>query len=175
MLKILLSILFITIAGPALAQEVVPPLKKAKIGDYVIFKMDSAGAKMSMRQEVTAVTDQEVTVTTTTTINGMQQKDLEQKFKLNEKYDPSAMAKNQKDAKIEATGKGEETLKIDGKSYKCSWQGNKVTVKNGDMEIVSESKVWISKDAPVFGLVKTETKVFGQTSTLILVESGSKK
>jgi hypothetical protein len=43
------------------------------------------------------------------------------------------------------------------------------------MDITTESKVWTSKDAPVFGLVRTETKVFGQVTVMELTESGSKK
>ena len=130
---------------------------------------------MTMRMEVIAVTDKEVTIKFTTYFKGVEPKVSEQKVDITKKYDPAGVAKNPNITKVEDTGKGQETLKIDGKEYKCDWRANRVTAKVGDMEIVSESKVWLSKDAPVYGLVKTETKTLGQNSIMVLTEAGSKK
>ena len=77
--------------------------------------------------------------------------------------------------KIVDTGKGQDNLTINGKDYRCEWTSNTVTVKAGDKEITTESKVWTSKDAPVYGLVKSESKVFGQVTVMELTESGNKK
>jgi hypothetical protein len=43
------------------------------------------------------------------------------------------------------------------------------------MVITSESKVWLSKNAPVFGLVKTETTSGGVRTGMELTEAGNKK
>jgi hypothetical protein len=167
--------LFLVLAVLAQAQEAEQPLKKAKVGDYVIFKLSSDVAKMSMRQEVTAVTEKEVTIRSTTTVNGMELKATEQTIDISNKADPAVEARNRKDKKIVDTGKGQETLKINGKDYRCEWRSNTTTVTAGGKEITSESKVWTSKDAPVYGLVKTESKVFGQVTVMELTEAGSKK
>ena len=114
-------------AGPPLtmlavrapAQEAQQPLKKAKVGDYVVFKLDNDLAKVSMRQEVTAVTEKEVTIRSTTTVNGMNLKPAEQTIDITKKSDPTVEAKNRKENKIVDTGKGRETLKINGKDYRC--------------------------------------------------------
>jgi hypothetical protein len=49
------------------------------------------------------------------------------------------------------------------------------TVTQNGMEIVTESKLWMSKDAPVFGMVETETKAFGQVTVEELTEAGNTK
>jgi hypothetical protein len=170
--------LLVALVGLALGQEGEQPLKRAKVGDYAVFKSGLENAKesqMTMRVEVIAVTDKEVTVKFTTYFKGVEPKVSEQKFDITKQYDPTGVEKNPNIIKVEDTGKGQETLKIDGKEYKCDWRANRVTAKAGDMEIVSTSKVWISKDAPVFGLVKTETKVLGQNSVMVLTEAGNKK
>jgi hypothetical protein len=165
----------LAVAVWAAAQEAEQPLKRAKVGDYVVFKMDNAQAKMTMRQEVTAVTDKEVTIRSTTTINGMELKASDQTIDFTKKADPAVEAKNRKDNNVVETGKGQETLKINGKEYKCAWTSNTVTVKNGNMEFITESKVWTSQDAPLYGLVKTVSKVLGQVAVMELTEAGNKK
>jgi hypothetical protein len=128
-----------------------------------------------MRQEVTAVTDKTVTIKTTSKTNGFELPASEQTVDIATKYDPAVEAKNRKDNRIVDTGNGEETLKINGKEYKCKWRMNKASVSQGGVNIDTESKVWLSDDAPVYGLVKTETQVFGQATVMELSEAGSKK
>jgi hypothetical protein len=161
--------------GFAAAQEADLPLKRAKVGDYVVFKTESPGVKMTSRQEVTEVTEKTVTIKTVTTVNGMELPVDVKTEDLTKKADPAIEAKNQKENNVVDTGKGEETLKINGKEYKCEWRSMTTTVTANGMEIKSEAKVWISKDAPVYGLVKTESKTFGMVSVTELVESGNKK
>jgi hypothetical protein len=145
-------------------------LKKAKVGDYVVFKL--IGSPGTETQEVIAVTDKDVTIRFTSVFNGLAQKPLELTFSKDPKVDPSQKAKN---LKIVETGTGQETLKIGGKDYLCDWRSNKITATAGDMVITSESKIWNCKDAPVFGLVKTETTSGGVRSGMELTEAGNKK
>jgi hypothetical protein len=168
-------ILFITVAICVSAQEAEQPLKRAKVGDYAVFKMSGAGVNGTSKQEVTAVTDKEVTIRFTSTVNGIEQKPTEQKIDFTKKADPAVEAANRKKFKIVDTGKGQETLKIDGKDYQCDWRSSMATATQNGMDIVTESKLWMSKDAPVFGLVKTESKTFGQVTVVELTEAGSKR
>jgi hypothetical protein len=167
--------LFAAAVACVCAQDADQPLKRAKVGDYVVHKMSGVGVTGTMKQEVTAVTDKEVTIRFTTTINGMEQKATEQKIDLTQKADPAVEAANRKKFNIVDTGKGQEILKINGKDYKCDWKSMTTTVTQNGMEIVTESKLWMSKDAPVFGMVKTETKTFGQTTVVELAEAGNTK
>ena len=145
-------------------------LKKAKVGDYVVFK--TIGSPGTTTQEVIAVTDKDVTIRFTSVFNGLAQKPTEQTFSKTPKADPAQKAKN---LKIVETGTGKETLKIGGKEYRCDWRSNKITATAGNMVIESESKVWLSKDAPVFGLVKTETTSGGVRTGMELTDAGNKK
>ena len=166
--------LFLAVTVVVWAQEADQPLKRAKVGDYVIFKMEGP-VKGTMKQEVTAVSEKEVTVKTITTINGMELKPSEQTIDLTKKADPSVEEKNKKKFRIVETGKGQETLRIGGKDYKCDWRSMTTTVTQNGMDIVTEAKVWISKDAPVYGMVKTENKTFGMLTVTELIEAGKKK
>lgn len=166
------GVCLLVVAGLVWGQEADSfPLEKAKVGDYVVFKMIGA-VPGTMSQEVIAVTDKDVTIRFTSVFNGLVQKPTEQTFPKRDKSDPSQKAKN---LKIVDTGTGQETLKIGGKEYRCEWRSNKITATAGDMVITSESKVWMSKDAPVFGLVKTVTTSGGTTTGMELTEAGNKK
>ena len=166
--------LVLVVAGHASAQEAKEPLRKAKVGDYVVFKLNGPGVQGTMRQEVTAVTAKNVTIKTTSTTSGFALPPSQQTVDIATRYDPAVEARNRKVQKFVDTGHGEETLSINGKAYQCDWRSNTTTATQGGMEIVSESKVWISADAPVYGLVRTYTKVFGQTTVIELTEAGSK-
>ena len=167
------------LVGNVSAQEVKDakppaPLSRAKVGDYVVFKLVGPQVQGTMRQEVVGVTDKNVTIKTTSTTNGFTLPSSEQTVDIAVSYDPAIEAKNRKDNQIIDTGKGTENLTINGKAYKCDWRSNSSTTNQGGVTIVNESKVWTSADAPVYGLVKTETKVFGQTTVMELTEAGSK-
>ncbi len=157
------------------AQEPEQPLKRAKVGDYAIYKLSGAGVNGTSKQEVIAVTDKEVTIRFTSTVNGIEQKPTEQKIDFTKKADPAVEAENRKKFKIVDTGKGQETMTINGKDYRCDWRSSTTTATVNGMDIVTESKLWMSRDAPVFGMVKTESKTFGQTTVVELTDAGSQK
>ena len=53
------------------------------------------------------------------------------------KPNPAQEAKNRKASKFVDTGKGEQTLRINGKFYKCTWSSNSTTIDTGGMPLVS--------------------------------------
>jgi hypothetical protein len=128
-----------------------------------------------MRQEVVAIKGKEVTVRFTSTVNGQDLPVTEQTFDLSKKVDPNVGVDKADNLKIKETGVGKETLKVNSKDYVCDWRANHIIATANGQEFVSESKVWISKDAPLFGMVKTETRAFGMLTVMELTESGTKK
>jgi hypothetical protein len=171
MKRYLSSLVLLSAAGTTWAEEPDVPLKRAKVGDYVVFKMTGSVAG-SMRQEVVAVSEKEVTVKTVSTINGTTLPAEVKAYPIDSKPDPDA---GNKDVKIVAESSGTETLKIGGKEYRCTWRAVTTLAKVADMEVKSEAKVWISKDAPVFGMVKTVSTIFGTTTAVELSEAGGAK
>jgi hypothetical protein len=167
--------LLVAFGGFASADEPDFPLTRAKVGDWVVFKMDSGNAKMRMRQEVTEVTDKTVTIKSIVSYNDVEQPPVIKTEDKISKDDPAVEAKNRKEFKYIDTGKGQETLKINGKDYRCDWKSMTTTATVNGMEITTASTLWMSKDAPVYGLVKTETKSNGSVDVMELIDSGSKK
>jgi hypothetical protein len=166
--------LLVAVVGYTSAEEPDMPLTRAKVGDWVLFKMDNPQSKMSMRMEVTEVTDKTVTIKSVTTINGMELPvDVKTMDKIS-KGDPAVEQRNRKEFNYVDTGKGQETLKINGKDYRCDWKSMTTTSTAGGVTVKTESKLWMSKDAPVYGMVRTETKSMGQTYVMELVDSGHK-
>jgi hypothetical protein len=168
--------LLLSFAASALSQELDQPLKKAKVGDYAVYTSSGNQVTMTMKVEVTEVKDMKVTVRTTSTVNGNDLPPTEQVYDLTKKFDPTeALKQKNKDLKVVDTGTGKETLKVGGKEYPCEWRSNTVTASVNGQEYVSQSKVWICMDGPVYGLVRTETTVMGQVYLMELKEAGSKK
>jgi hypothetical protein len=162
-------------AACAIAQESDQPLAKAKVGDWAVYTSTGAQFKMTMRQELVTIKGKDVTVKFTSTVNGLDLPASEQTFDVSKKVDPFVGADKADNLKIKETGVGKETLKVNGKDYVCDWRANHITTTANGQEIVSESKVWMSKDAPLFGLVKTETRTLGMLTVMELTESGTKK
>jgi hypothetical protein len=158
----------------AMAQESDQPLAKAKVGDWAVYTTTSAGSKSTMRQEVVAIKGKQVTVKFTSTVNGIDLPVSEQTFDVSKKDDPNGVDKAD-NLKIKETGVGKETLKVSGKDYVCDWRANHIIATANGQEYVSESKIWMSKDAPLFGMVKTETRASGTLIMMELTDSGTKK
>jgi hypothetical protein len=162
-------------AACAIAQESDQPLANAKVGDWAVYTTTSAQFKSTMREEVVAIKGKLVTVKFTSTVNGIDLPASEQTFDVSKKVDPNAGVDKADNLKIKETGVGKETLKVNGKDYVCDWRANHIIATANGQEIVSESKVWISKDGPLFGMVKTETRASGILTMMELTESGTKK
>lgn len=149
------------------------PYKGAKVGDFISLKMTNTGVpgETLSTQKIVEKTDTHVTLEVTTTANG---KDLPaSKIKI----DYTKPQEAPKDAKFETKkiDSGTETLTVNGKSLKCEWVKNKVTVSLGGKDFVSETTTWTSKEVPLNGVVKAITKSDLFNTTIELVDFGNKK
>src|SRR5262249_46694846 len=151
----------------------------AKVGDWVEHKMTGPTFEGTSKITITEKTDKEVTykVEGTFTANGtkMVAPVQMQKVDLTKNYDAvSAANLNSKGVKIETVDEGKEKLKIGDKEYDTTWKKLRSTQTVNDMKIVSEYKMWFSKDVPVNGLVRMDTMVAGTMTKLEIIGSGSK-
>jgi hypothetical protein len=137
------------------------PYKKAKVGDYVSYKMTTAFAgqniEATMKQSVTAVSDTEVTVKIATMLMGMDLPAQTTKIDLTKPYDPIGVASKGK-GKFEKKGEGKEKIKVGDKTYDCNWISGKMVAEAMGKTIESDIKVWFSKSVPLAGMVKMDMK-----------------
>lgn len=152
------------------------PFKSAKVGDWVEYSLSAAGQNMTVKQTVKEKSETSVTMTTETSApnlpNPIKQ---DMKVDLTKPYDPTKPPAEMKDAKVEKLGEGNEKITVGGKTYDCKWIKSKAVVETMGFKVESESKVWISKDVPLTGMVKLEAKTnFGNT-TMELTGSGQGK
>jgi hypothetical protein len=155
------------------------PFKKAKVGDWVEYKMTGSGIEGKTKMTIVTKDDKEVTYEIAATFSFMGKEMVapiqKQTVDLTKSYDAIAAANPQvKDVKFENLGDGKEKLKIGEKEYDTKWTKTKTTTTVGGMTIVGEYKMWFSKDVPVSGLVKMETTTSGITTKVELMGSGSK-
>jgi hypothetical protein len=160
------------------------PFKNSKVGDWVEYKMSAAGFGGKTKMTITANDGKEVAydVESTISANGKETTAPVQKMKvdLTKPWEPIAAA-NMKalNLKIDKVADGKEKIKLGDKEYDTKWTKLKATAKINGMDMVSEYKMWFSKDVPVSGLVKMETEIdspFGLIkSNLELAKSGRGK
>jgi hypothetical protein len=174
--------LFLAAICLAVRAEDENPYKKANVGDWVEFKSSTVMPQMKMeskmKQTVTAKTEKEVTVKMDMEMPNMPVQSNEMKIDLTTKYDPTTagMPPGAKVPKIEKLAEGDETLNIGGKEYKSHWVSQKMETDMGGAKMESQMKTWTSKDAPLTGMVRMETKMTGamaMTTTMELTGSGS--
>jgi len=160
------------------------PFRNAKVGDWVEYKMvtnvGAFKADGTVKMTVTAKTDKEATLKGVATVNGTETPAQETKIDLTKPYDPLSAANLPKgaDVKVEKTGMGKDKVKAMGKDYDCDWVKFKVNGKSQGVDLDGDAKVWMSKAAPLGGMVKMEmnAKVAGMDMkmTMELANSGSK-
>jgi hypothetical protein len=147
-----------TLVLPLLAAAADNPFKSAKVGEWVEYATttETMGAKMEMKTKQTVVARDDVSVTLriVASMMGKEMPPQETKIMLNKSYEPYVQGDT--DAKVTVLGEGDETITVDGKSYKCHWGKAKV-VATKPMAMESTVKAWSSKDVPVGGLVKMES------------------
>jgi hypothetical protein len=187
MRSLLTSALMVCLVSALQAADDENPLKKSKVGDWVEYKTTteimSQSIEGTMKMTITAKTEKEATLEVKTIISVMgNEREMpaqKQKIDLTKPYDFSklnSMGKLPKggDAKVEKVGDGKEKITIGGKSYETNWTKMKTSNKLGDNTIETETKVWMSKDAPLSGMVKMEMKSSFFNMTMQLSGSGSK-
>ncbi len=155
------------------------PFKKAKVGDFVAYKMTTSVAgkdiEITMKQTVTAKDEKEVTLTTTTMFMGKSFPGQESKVDLSKPYDPTAAATANKKGKFDKTGEGREKIKVGNKEYECTWLTGKVTADANGKKLETDMKAWFSKTVPLTGMIKMEMKSNFANITMELADSGSAK
>ena len=181
---ILSTALLACLASAAYAADDENPFHKAKLGDWAEYTMSGPNVSGTTKMTITAKDDKEVTYEITSKFSAFGQETVApvQKIKvdLSKSYDP-VIAGNLKSnsTKIETLREGSEKVKVAGKEIDAKWTNQRATTTVNDMKIVTDTKMWLSKDVPVSGLVKMESTTTGvgsagTTSTVELVNSGSK-
>jgi hypothetical protein len=178
--RLFFAVVFSGVAMLSHAEDAENPYKTAKVGDWVEYTSHTAGAGFSMesksKQTVMAKTDKEVTIKIESEMQG-QKNSQEQKIDLTKKFDPNDMSTGMPGGmkpKVEKVKEGDEAVTIGGKKYDAHWVENKVTMEMQGAKIESDTKSWISKDAPLGGLVKMEMNMSaGMKMTMELSGSGN--
>ncbi len=118
------------------------PYKNAKEGDWVVHEMKGG---MQMRQTVVAVSPDTVTIEIQTIMNGnvVHKQTMDQER--NSKPDLKALGVKEGGPEPKIS---EDTLTIKGKKIKCTL----IVTEKDDIT----TKIWLSEEIPVNGLVKTE-------------------
>jgi len=156
------------------------PFRKAKVGDFVGYKVTTSvmgkSIDVEMKQVVSAKTDKEATLTTTATVMGMQAPPRDTKIDLTKEYDPIAAATQAKGkGTFEKTGTGKEKLSVNGKNYDCEWIKGKVVADAGGKKLESDVQIWFSKALPLTGMVKMSMKSNFLEMTMEATDFGSEK
>jgi hypothetical protein len=156
-------------------EKIENPYQQAKIGDWILYKMTAKGLQDSeTKQTVVEKDDKKIVIEMVVTIGGKDQPPTKLTFDFTEKKDPVPPKKGN-EPQITELGSGTETLKIGDKKYNCTWKKIKIVVKAGDQEVVTETKTWLSKDVPLGGQVRKESKSKLFENVMELVDFGSKK
>ena len=150
------------------------PLKKAKVGDYVVYTNTTSEKGVtestSVKKTVVAIGEKDVTVRMEITAGGKSVEKKNIKIALTKPYDPIAEMTDP-GQKWEKIGAGKEKIKIGAKTYDCTW----ISGKGTDAEkIEGEFKIWTDKSMP-FGVIKMEMKSADFALRHELTESGSTK
>jgi hypothetical protein len=148
------------------------PFKKAKKGDWVEYKMTTSAMGFNiegtLKQTITEKDDKSVTMKITGKAMGNDFPPQTQKIDLTKPFVPGAgLVPGGANAKVEKLDSGKETLEVGGKKHECEW----VKTKVNDAEV----KVWLSKSAPLGGMVKMEMKSKVANVTLEMTEFGTDK
>jgi hypothetical protein len=156
------------------------PLRNARAGDWVVYKAVMKGETlMFQKMTVTAKDDKEATVEVVRTVFGTKLPGETFKVDLSKAYDPALQPinpdPNNIDLKIEQLDTGKETIKLGDKKYDCTWRKVKLTGSSMGVGINAECKVWVSKDAPMLGLVKLDYKAKEGEATMTLEDHGRGK
>jgi hypothetical protein len=149
------------------AAEPENPYKKAEKGQWAEYKMSGkfGGQDVtgSIKKTVVEKDDKSVTLEVKLSFAGFDPPAQKQKIDLTKPFDPATAANfpggGQIKPKFDKQESGKETVEVAGKKYEAEWTSYKVKISAMGNEIEGTLKLWLSKDAPVGGLVKTESKM----------------
>jgi hypothetical protein len=155
------------------------PFRKSKVGDWVEYKMTGPNMEGKTKMTIVAKDDKELTYEVAGSFSYMGNQMVAPiqtlKIDLTKSYDPVVAADVKANGiTVEKEGEGKEKVKIGDKEYDTKWTKTKATSTVGGVTVVTNTKVWISKDIPLSGLVRMESTVAAITTKLDLIGSGSK-
>ena len=155
------------------------PYRVAKVGDWVEYKMTGQNMEGSTKMTVVSKDEKEVTYEVGASFSFMGNKMVApvqtMKVDLTKAYDViSAANLKAKNVKIEKLDEGKDKLKVAGKAYDTNWTKYRATATVNEMTIVTDYKMWFSKEVPLSGLVRMDTTASEITTKLELNGSGSK-
>jgi len=122
---------------------------------------------MTMRRTVTAKDAASVTMSMEMTVAGRKMPAQTVRIPFDRPYDPAAKP-GQPQGSVEKVAEGTETLTVGGKEYACQWIQSRHTAG----ERTTEGKVWICRDVPLGGLVKTDTTSGEHKMTMTMTGCG---
>ena len=156
----LIAALALAVGAVALAADEPNPYAKAKVGDYATYKTSTKVGGIAvdgtLTQQVTAVTDKEVTIAVTGKVNNQDiTNPVEYKIDLTKPFDPTKASgplppgTEMQVEKVKEDKERVEKVKVGDKSYDARVETYKTKVKAGGMEFESRIKAWVVKDLPV--------------------------
>jgi len=140
------------------------PYKKAEKGQWATYKMAMkfAGNNIdgTMKQTVVEKDDKSITLEVVMNILGQEQKQT-QKIDLTKPFNPlgGPGLPPGAEVKMEKKESGKESIEVGGKKQDTEWTSYKVAVSANGMNIDGDVKVWLAKELPMGGVVKTEMKM----------------
>ena len=173
------TVLLICFSPASRAADDQNPYRDSKVGDWVEYKMTGKNMEGSTKMTIVSKDDKELTYEIAASFSFMGNKMVApvqtMKIDLTKDYDAiSAANLKANNVKIEKLDQGMEKLKVAGKEYDTKWNKLRATATVNEMTIVTEYKMWFSKDVPLSGLVRMDTTASDMTTKLELIGSGSK-
>ena len=179
MRSLIATVLLVCLASAIRGADNENPYRNAKLGDWVEYKMTSQNMEGSTKMTVLSKDEKELTYEVAATFSFMGNKAVApvqtMKIDLTKDYDAiSAANLKANNVKIEKLDEGTEKLKAAGKEYDTKWTKLRATTTVNEMMIVTEYKMWFSKDVPLSGLVRMDTTASDMTTKVELMGFGSK-
>lgn len=164
-----ICLLTAAMVAPLLAGNSQHPLRNTKVGTWLEYNFKSAfdpgalkAAKCSSRWwNADHITEDFLSVKFETFVFGQRRPGGNHIFHFDRPFEPTL--KDVKGVKIKVLSEGNETLTINGKSYKCKWQMRQIDLAMDEQTVTPEykckSKVWYCADVPMGGMVRMENDI----------------
>jgi hypothetical protein len=179
MRSILACSLVLVLAPSSRSADEENPMRKAKVGDWVEYRMTGKDIEGTTKMTIVSKSDKEVTYEIEATFSFMGNKQTapvqRQTVDLTKPWDLIS-AKNLKEnnVQLETISEGKETLKAGGKNYETKWKKLKSTTTAQGFTVVVNYQMWWSPDVPVTGLVRLDTAAGEAVTKMEVVASGRK-
>lgn len=150
-MRMIAAALALAVAPAGRAADEENPYKKAKVGDYVTFKMATKISGVTLEgtvtQTVVAKDDKEATIELTGKVNNTDIPPQKQTIDLTKPYNPSASTGLPAGvaAKVEKVKDGKEKVKLGTKDYDTTWETYKVKLNAAGTDFDAELRVWQDK------------------------------